>query len=302
LANVGFLGLGTMGAPMTLRLIDAGHQVTVWSHNQEKAERFAAAHGCRAAKTPADVARQSETVFLCVGDSAMSHAVVLGRDGLIETAAPGSVVIDSSTIAPKVSREIAARLSEKQVGFLDAPCTGSKAGAESGTLSFMIGGDPAVFARVRPLLEAMGRQLFYCGVQGKGLHAKLSQNLILGNMVQAFNEGMVLSAKGGVAPELMLDIINNTGVRSGYVAGKGDGVLRGDFAPTFSVRWLEKDLGLALDLGAALETPLPVTAAAQQQLRTAIAMGYGEEDISGSIRALEDVAACKVRRSSLVEE
>ena len=290
-----------MGAPMTLRLIHAGHQVTVWSHNQEKAARFAAANLCTLAKTPADVARQSETIFLCLGDSAMSRSVALGRDGLIETAAPGATVVDSSTIAPTVSREIASSLNERQVRFLDAPCTGSKAGAESGTLSFMIGGDPAVFAEVRPLLEAMGRQLYYCGEQGKGLHAKLSQNLILGNMVQAFNEGMVLSTKGGIAPELMIDIINGTGVRSGYADGKGEGVLRGDFTPTFSVRWLEKDLGLALALGADLATPLPVTAASQQQLRAAIAMGYGEEDISGSIRALEDVAACKVRRSRPAE-
>jgi 3-hydroxyisobutyrate dehydrogenase-like beta-hydroxyacid dehydrogenase len=129
-----------------------------------------------------------------------------------------------------------------------------------------------------------------------GLHAKMTQNLILGNIIQAFNEGIVLSTKGGVDPEVMIEILNNTGARSGYVAAKADSVLRGDFEPTFSVRWLEKDLGLALEVGSELGVPLPTTSASQQQLRAAIAMGYGQEDISGSIRALEDIASCPVRR------
>ncbi len=300
MANVGFLGLGIMGAPMTLRLIRAGHRLTVWSHNREKAAQFAAANPCALVDTPAHVAQQSEVVFLCVGDSAMSREVILGENGLIRTAKPGSMIVDCSTISPMVSKEIAAELARKEIRFLDAPCTGSKAGAETGTLSFMAGGDRAVFEAARPLLEAMGRQLYYCGEQGKGLHAKITQNLILGNILQAFNEGLVLSTKGGIAPELMIDIINNTGAKSGYVAAKAESVLRGDFTPTFSVRWLEKDLGLALAVGASLATPLPVTAASQQQLRAAIAMGYGDEDISGSIRALEDVAACKVRQAEPV--
>jgi 3-hydroxyisobutyrate dehydrogenase-like beta-hydroxyacid dehydrogenase len=287
---------------MTLRLIQAGHRLTVWSHNRDKAARFAAANRCALADTPADVAQQSEAIFLCVGDTEMSREVVLGENGLIRTAKPGAMIVDCSTISPMVSIEIAAELSRKEIRFLDAPCTGSKAGAETGALSFMVGGDRAVFEAARPLLEAMGRQIYYCGEQGKGLHAKVTQNLILGNILQAFNEGLVLSTKGGVAPEVMIDIINNTGARSGYVAAKADSVLRGDFAPTFSVRWLEKDLGLALAVGASLGTPLPVTAASQQQLRAAIAMGYGDEDISGSIRVLEDVAACKVRQAEPVTQ
>ncbi|HEY8997401.1 MAG TPA: NAD(P)-dependent oxidoreductase [Edaphobacter sp.] len=295
--NIGFLGLGIMGTPMTLRLIQAGHRLTVWSHTREKAERFAQANGCDLAETPADVARNSDVIFLCVGDTEMSREAIFGASGLIQTARPGSLIVDCSTISPMASKEFAVELALRQIRFLDAPCTGSKAGAETGTLSFMVGGDKAVFEEVRPLLETMGQQLYYCGEHGKGLHAKVTQNLILGNIIQAFNEGLVLSTKGGVAPEVMIDIINNTGARSGYVAAKAETVLRGDFSPTFSVRWLEKDLGLAIAVGAELTTPLPVTAASQQQLRSAIAMGYGDEDISGSIRALEDVAFCKVRHS-----
>ena len=301
MANVGFLGLGIMGEPMTRRLIGAGHRLTVWSHTHEKARRFAESFQCALAESPADVALASDTIVVCVGDTAMSQEVILGEHGLIETARAGSLIVDCSTISPMASKEIATALAEKHIRFLDAPCTGSKQGAESGTLSFMVGGDQAVFEEARPLLETMGQRLYYCGEHGKGLHAKLTQNLILGNIIQAFNEGLVLSTKGGVSPEIMIDIINNTGARSGYVAAKGENVLRGEFSPTFSVRWLEKDLGLALMVGASLSVPLPVTAASQQQMRTAVAMGYGEEDVSGSIRALEEIASCRVRYSDLLE-
>lgn len=288
-----------MGAPMARRFIGTGHCLRVWSHNYDKAKHFADAFGCIAEDTPAGVASKSDAMFVCVGDTAMSREVIVGERGLLKTAAAGSLIVDCSTISPQASKEIAAELAKKHIRFLDAPCTGSKAGAEAGTLLFMVGGEKGVFDEARPLLEVMGQRFYYCGEHGKGLHAKVTQNLILGNMIQAFNEGLVLSTKGGVDPKIMIDIINNSGARSGYVAAKAESVLSGNFSPTFSVRWLEKDLGLALAVGALLNTPLPMTAATQQQMRMAIAMGYGEEDISGSIRALEDLATCKVRHSEI---
>ncbi|MEO6982089.1 MAG: NAD(P)-dependent oxidoreductase [Edaphobacter sp.] len=296
MSKVGFLGLGIMGGPMARNLAAAGHTVTVWSHNAEKAGRFAQEHGCTLAKTPAEVASHSQTSFLCVGNTAMSREVILGEQGLVHGTARGSLIVDCSTISPFASKEIGTRLAASGIRFLDAPCTGSKPGAEAGTLAFMIGGDRAVFEETRPLFEVMGKSLYYCGEQGMGLHAKVTQNLVLGNIMQAFNEGLVLSTKGGVDPEVMIEILNNTGARSGYVASKADFVLKGDFSTTFSVRWLEKDLGLAMEVASELGVPLVTTSASQQQLRSAIAMGYGEEDISGSIRALEDVASCQVRR------
>lgn len=299
MAAVGFLGLGIMGAPMAQRLIGAGHRLTVWSHTAEKAARFARLHNCAFANTPADVAQASQTMFLCVGDTAMSREAILGEEGLIKGAGIDSLIVDCSTISPTTSKEIAAKLAEKRIRFLDAPCTGSKSGAEAGTLSFMVGGERTVFEQARPLFEAMGQALYYCGDHGMGLHAKVTQNLILGNIIQAFNEGIVLSTKGGVDPQVMIEILNNTGARSAYVAAKAGFILRGDFEPTFSVRWLEKDLGLALEVGSELGVPLPTTAASQQQLRAAIAMGYGQDDICGSIRALEDIAACHVRRAEV---
>jgi len=206
LAKLGFLGLGIMGYPMARNLMQAGHEVALWSHTASKAQELAKTGSGTACATPAEVAAQSECTFLCVGDSAMSEQAILGPNGIIEGAKPGTVVADASTVSPSLSRRIGKQLGAKGVSFLDAPCTGSKPGAEGGTLTFMIGGDPQVFERIKPYLEAMGKRLYYCGGPGMGLHAKLTQNLILSNILQAFNEGMVLATRAGVDPDLMLDI------------------------------------------------------------------------------------------------
>ena len=295
MARVGFIGLGIMGSPMAARLVAAGHEVAVWSHTSEKSVRFSEQHGCRSAQTPADLCRMAESIFLCVGDTAQSQEVILGKNGLIEGADEGSLIVDCSTIAPSISKLVGSELAKKKIRFLDAPCTGSKAGAESGTLSFMIGGDRQTFEEARYLFEAMGKTFYYCGAQGMGLHAKITQNLMLGNILQAFNEGLVLSSKAGIDPEIMIEILSKTGARSGYVDGKASSVLARNFSTTFSVRWMEKDLGLALETGADLGVPLTLTSVSQQALRMAIARGYGEDDICGSIRALEEIASCTVK-------
>ena len=199
--------------------------------------------------TPAEVAQNSECAFLCVGDTAMSREVILGDKGLVKGAKKGFVIADCSTVSPIESSRMAEELEALGIEFLDAPCTGSKAGAEGGTLTFMIGGKKDVFDHTKPFFEAMGKVLYYCGKSGMGLRAKLTQNLILGNLLQAFNEGLVLSTKAGVDPELMLDILNNSAARSGLISAKAPMVFKRDFSTNFSVKWLEKDIGLALDLG-----------------------------------------------------
>jgi 3-hydroxyisobutyrate dehydrogenase-like beta-hydroxyacid dehydrogenase len=302
LTKVGFVGLGIMGAPMARHLISAGYQVAVWSHNSKKSRLFSEQNQATHCASPAEVARQAECVFLCVGDTAMSSEVILGEKGLASGAAAGTVIVDCSTVSPLVSSQIAENLSARQIEFLDAPCTGSKAGAEAGTLTFMVGGDRDVFERVRPVFNAMGKSLYYCGGSGMGLRAKLTQNLILGNILQAFNEGLVVSTKAGVDPELMLDILNNSAARSGLVAAKAPAVFRRDFSTNFSVKWLEKDLGLAVDFAGQIGVPLPLTSLSQQLLRAAIAKGYGEEDICGSIRVLEDLAGVQVHATAEVRK
>jgi 3-hydroxyisobutyrate dehydrogenase-like beta-hydroxyacid dehydrogenase len=298
LPQLGFVGLGIMGAPMAQNLSKAGHQVTVWSHNSAKAKSFAEANGAHLAPDPAGVAAASECVFLCVGDTEMSRQVILGERGLLSGAKRGSIIADCSTISPSASVQMAKAVAEKGIEFLDAPCTGSKAGAEGATLTFMVGGSKATFEKARPWFEAMGKTFYYCGEQGMGLRAKLTQNLILGNLLQAFNEGFVMSTKAGVDPELMLEILNDSAARTGLISAKAPAVFRRDFSTNFSVKWLEKDMSLMVDAAAELNIPVPLTALSQQLLRTAIAKGFGDEDICGSIRLLEDIAGVQVEKKS----
>ena len=203
MAKLGFLGLGIMGYPMARNLRRAGHGLWAWSHTAAKAEKLAEAEGATVCTTPKAVAENAECVFLCVGNTGMSRSVILGENGVIAGARPGSVVVDASTISASASREIGERLAKNNVHFLDAPCTGSKLGAEEGKLTFMVGGDREVFERVRGFFGPMGRQLFYCGEQGMGLCVKLTQNLIQSNILEAFIEGIVLSTKAGVDPHCL---------------------------------------------------------------------------------------------------
>jgi 3-hydroxyisobutyrate dehydrogenase/2-hydroxy-3-oxopropionate reductase len=295
MAKLGFLGLGTMGYPMARNLLRAGHEVALWSHTTAKAEELAAAEKGRFCRTPQEVARNADCVFLCVGDTAMAEQVILGAEGVVEGAPTGAVVADASTISPSGSRKIGAALAKKGVHYLDVPCTGSTPGANAGTLTFMVGGDLAILDKIRPWMEAMGKKIYYCGGPGLGLQAKLSQNLILSNILQAFNEGMVLATKGGVDPKLMLEVLTNSAAKSGLIDFKAPYVFRRDFSPQFAVKWMDKDIGLMLDSGRELNVPLPLTGLTRQMFQAAIATGHADEDICSTIKVLESIAGVEVR-------
>ena len=160
----------------------------------------------------------------------------------------------------------------------------------------MIGGDPKVYEQIKPYMEPMGKRLYYCGGPGMGLHAKLSQNLVLSNILQAFNEGLVLSTKAGVDPQLMLDILANSAAKSGLIEFKAPYVLDRNFAPQFSVKWMHKDIGLMLDSGKELSVPLPLTSLTRQMFQAAISTGHGDEDICSTIKVLEGLAGVEVKR------
>jgi 3-hydroxyisobutyrate dehydrogenase-like beta-hydroxyacid dehydrogenase len=296
-AQLGFLGLGIMGRPMAQHLLQAGHEVALWSNTAGKARGLAKEGQATACASPKEVAERADYIFYCVGDSDMSREIAIGKGGLIEGARKGAVVADCSTISPAVSQEIGQALGTKGVRFLDAPCTGSKPGAEKGTLTFMIGGDQAAFQEAKPYFEAMGKLFYYCGPAGRGLQAKLTQNLVLANLWQGFAEGMVLAVKGGVAPDLMLEILDNSAAKSGLISFKAPFVLARDFKTNFSTKWLHKDIGLALESAAEMDIPMPVTALTQQMLRTAIAKGWGDEDFIASIRVLEEWAGVEVKKA-----
>ena len=284
-----------MGYPMARHLLEAGHEVALWTHSAAKARELAAKGKGTACATPKEVAQRADFIFYCVGTTAMARAVSTGKDGLLEGIRPGSVTADCSTVSPTESQEIGALFTAKGVHFLDAPCTGSKAGAEGGTLTFMVGGDQGAFDRAKPFFETMGKRLYYCGPAGQGLKAKLTQNLVLANLMQAFAEGLVLATKNGVSPALMLDILDNSAAKSALISAKAPSILKRDFKTNFSTKWLHKDVGLALESAKGLDLPLPLTAITQQMLQAAIAKGYGEDDFCSTIRVLEDLAGIEVK-------
>ena len=284
-----------MGYPMARNLLRGGHQVALWSHTEAKARKLAADEQGVFCSTPREVGEFAECTFVCVGDSAMSERVLTGPDGLIHGAKAGAVVADASTIGPSTSRRIGEKLAAKGIHFLDAPCTGSTPGAEGGTLTFMIGGPREVFDRAREYFLPMGKNLFYCGGPGMGLHAKLSQNLVLANMMQGFIEGIVLATKAGIDPELMFQILDASAAKAGLISFKAPFIFSRNFKTNFSLKWMHKDMGLILETGRELNVPLPATAVVHELFGASMAKGHAEEDYCAAITLLEEWAGIQVR-------
>ncbi len=295
MAKLGFLGLGLMGYPMARNLLRAGNDVALWSNTEAKARKLASEEKGVFCATPREVGAFADCVFVCVGDSKMSENVLTGPDGVIHGAKAGSVVVDASTIGPSTSRRIGKAFGAKGVHFLDAPCTGSTPGAEGGTLTFMVGGPKDVFERTREYFLPMGKNLFYCGGSSMGLHAKLSQNLVLGAMMQGFIEGMVLATKAGVDPELMFQILDASAAKAGLISYKAPFIFARNFKTNFSLRWMHKDMSLMLESGQEMNVPLPATAVVHELFGASIAKGHADEDYCAAITLLEEWAGVEVR-------
>ncbi len=292
--SIGFVGLGIMGQPMALNLVKAGYRVTAFNRTRSKAEPLERA-GARIARTPAEAARDAEVVVTIVSDTAAMEEVVCGKDGILETIRPGTVLIDSSTISPAVSGKLATLLAAKGASMLDAAVTGSKHGAEKGELTFMIGGERQILDRVMPILKVLGKKHIYCGRQGLGLAAKLAQNAIQATMVEVFCEGFVLAAKAGVEPQTMFEIIQSSLARSSLTDFKAPFIFKGDFTPYFPLKLMHKDLELAMEAAYALNVPMPTAAVAKEVYSAAKAQGKAELDYAAVITFLEELAGVKVR-------
>ncbi|MGH9397545.1 MAG: NAD(P)-dependent oxidoreductase [Terriglobia bacterium] len=295
--SIGFIGLGIMGQPMALNLVKAGHKVSIFNRTPGKAEALEKA-GARAASSPADAARDASFVMTIVSDSAAMEEVALGKNGLIESIRPGAVLVDSSTISPVVSRKLACHIAGKGAQMLDAPVTGSKHGAEKGELTFMIGGERATLDRAMPILQILGKKHIYCGQNGAGLSAKLAQNTIQATMVEIFCEGFVLATKAGVKPEAMFEIIQSSMARASLTDFKAPFIFKGDFTPYFPLKWMHKDLELAMEAAYAQNVTMPTAAAAKEVYGAAKAKGQGEMDYAAVITVLEDIAGVKVRTAA----
>jgi 3-hydroxyisobutyrate dehydrogenase/2-hydroxy-3-oxopropionate reductase len=286
-----------MGYRMAGHLLRAGHDVALWSHTGGKAEKLAKEGKGAVCATPRQVAEKADYIFLCVGDTAMVQEVSLGKNGLIETAPKGAVISDCSSIAPDASREIGKAFASKGVTFLDTPVTGSTGGADKATLTFMVGGDKAAYERAKPYMEIMGKLFFYCGGPGMGLRAKVTQNMVGAGIFQAFSEGLVLAAKAGVPPELMIDILENSAAKSGLASFKAPFILNRDFTTHFSAKWMHKDVGFATQMARDLNIPVPASSVTEQMLRATVAKGMGDDDFCSAIRVLEDWTGTVIKKS-----
>lgn len=286
-----------MGYRMAGHLLKAGHDVALWSHTGSKAQQLAKIGKGTACATPREVAERSDVIFYCVGDTKMARQITVGSGGLIEAVRKDAIICDCSSIAPDASIELNAAFAAKGAHFLDSPVTGSTGGAEKATLTFMVGGNKDVFERAKPFMEIMGKLFYYCGPAGQGLKAKVTQNLVGASIMQSFAEGLVLAAKAGVAPELMIEILENSAAKSGIASYKAPFVLNRDFVTNFSAKWMHKDVGFALDLAKSLDLPLPMTAITHQMLQATIAKGWGDDDFCSCIRVLEDWAGIVIKKS-----
>lgn len=260
---VGLIGLGLMGRPMALNLVKAGFPLVVWNRTQSRTEEVVRAGAARAT-SPRAVAEQSEVVITMVSDPPALESVLWGDEGVLAGLRRGSVLVDSSTVSPELARRAARAAAERGAEFLDAPVTGGTWGAEKGELVFMVGGEARVLERVRPVLEAMGKRFFHLGAHGAGQTVKLAMNLLLALEVGALAEAVALVSAAGVEPQKLVEVMQASMARAPVLDIKAPMILARDYAPSFPLRLMHKDLGLALELAKQLGLPLPTAAAAHQ--------------------------------------
>lgn len=266
-SRVGLIGLGLMGRPMGMNLLKAGFPLTVWNRTASRAEGLVAA-GAKAAKSPHEVAAASDVLITIVSDPPALEEVLWGRAGDGQNAGalaalrPGGLYIDSSTVSPVLARKVAGACKERGVRFLDAPVTGGTWGAEKGELVFMVGGEAQVLAEAEPILKVLGKRWFHLGPNGAGQTIKVAMNLILALEVDALAEGLALVTAAGLQGEKLVDVLQSSMGRAAVLDVKAPLLLKGEYPPSFPLRLMQKDVGLALDLAKEVGVSLPAGAAA----------------------------------------
>ena len=258
--SIGFIGLGLMGKPMAQNLLKAGFPLTIWNRTASKADDLVRG-GAKLAANPREVAERSDVLITIVSDPPAVEEVLF-KDGALAALRKGSVLVDSSTVSPELARKLAGACKDRGVDFLDAPVTGGTWGAEKGELVFMIGGDKAVYERVKPALDAMGKKFFLLGPNGAGQTIKLAMNLLYALEVQAFAESLALVAAGGVEPEKLVEVMQSSMGRAPILDIKAPFMLKHEFPASFPLRLMHKDVRLALELARQQKIDLPAGSAA----------------------------------------
>lgn len=286
MAKIAFLGLGVMGGPMAGHLARAGHDVRVFNRTAARARDWVAGNGGDRGTTPAEAATGAEFVMVCVGNDDDLRAVCLGDDGAFAAMAPGSVLVDHTTVSAAVTRELHAIAAQSGMGFVDAPVSGGQAGAENGQLSIMCGGDAAHFERAEPVMAAYARICRRLGDSGAGQIAKMMNQIAIAGLVQGLAEALHFGERAGMDGRAVVEVIAQGAAGSWQMANRHETMLADQFDFGFAVDWMRKDLGICLATADEVGAALPVTALVDQFYKEVQSMGGGRWDTSSLIRRL----------------
>lgn len=282
-----------MGGSMASNLAKAGHDVTVWNRSAGKT-----VEGAKTAATPAEAATGAEVVWMCVSNTEAVEEVLFGANGVEQVLKPGTIVADSSTISPASTRKFAERVRAKGGDYVDAPVTGSKIGAAEGKLVFIVGGSDAAVEKLGPLFAAMGKVVIRMGETGMGQTAKIGMNLMIAMIYEGFAEALVLTSKLGLKPELLLQLVEKSMVRSGVTDYKAPFVLKRDFTANFPLRLMHKDIKLMLDAAQENRVKLPGLEVVEEVYDVATEEGMADLDYAATLELLEKWAGIQVKASA----
>ena len=291
--KIGFIGLGIMGGGMAHNLLKAGFDVTVWNRTAVRMEPLVAA-GAKAGSSPADVVAQSDVILVCVSDTPDVEAVILGADGVIESAKAGSLVVDHSTISPTATKAIAAQLSAKGVHMLDAPISGGSEGAAKGTLSIMVGGDAGQFERALPVFQAMGKTITHVGGTGAGQTVKLVNQILVVVTMLGVAEALLFAEAGGLDLAKTLTAVSGGAAGSWSLSNRGPQMVQRDWRPGFTIDLQQKDLRLVLEAADQFGVPALGTGMVFQLYRTLQQQGLGGDGNHALVKALENLAGLAI--------
>ena len=286
--QVAFVGLGVMGYPMASFLAKAGHDVTVYNRTVEKAEKWCRENGGALASTPAKAADGADIVFTCVGNDDDVREVILGDDGTLGAMSRGSIVVDHTTASAVVAREVAAAAAAKDVGFLDAPLSGGQAGAESGQLTIMVGGDTPVFERAEPVMDAYAKAITLIGPVGHGQLAKMVNQICIAGVVQGLAEGLHFAKRADLDVARVIAAISRGAAQSWQMENRWQTMVADEFDFGFAVEWMRKDLGIALDEAAENGAKLEMTRLVDGYYAEVQELGGNRWDTSSLIARLEE--------------
>ena len=293
--KIGFIGLGIMGKPMAKNLLKAGYQLVVHNRSPKPVKELVEA-GAESGSSAKEVAEKCDVIVTMLPNSPHVKEVVLGPNGILEGARPGTIIVDMSSIAPLAAKEVAAKASEKGVEMLDAPVSGGEPKAIEGTLSIMVGGKKEIFEKCQGFLSKMGTSVVLCGNVGAGNTTKLANQIIVALNIAAMSEALVLGAKAGVNPETIFMAIRGGLAGSAVLEAKAPMVLSGNFKPGFRIELHIKDLANAIDTAHELGVPLPLTSQVMEIMQALKVDGKAGNDHSGIVQFYEKLAKIEVRK------